>query len=242
MTAVAHAHAFEHVQRHLAHSLGPLIGVALSDVSGDPQSLFPEERPAIAKAVLKRQQEFAAGRTAARKAMRDIGWRDMAIPCKADRSPEWPEGLTGSISHSKQACVAVVGRKAHVDSIGIDIEDQIPIDPDLWSAICTPQELAAVTKLPVATRGLTVTRIFSAKEAFYKWQYPLTGHLLDFHDVTIALDVSLSTFSAHCMPANVFFERFARAWGHAIDQQNLFVSVINMAPNDSLARPCILDY
>jgi 4'-phosphopantetheinyl transferase EntD len=45
--------------------------------------------------------------------------------------------------------------------------------------------LAWIDSLPAATPAAAVTLIFSAKEAFYKCQYPLTGEPLGFHDVRV---------------------------------------------------------
>jgi 4'-phosphopantetheinyl transferase EntD len=42
-------------------------------------------------------------------------------------------------------------------------------------------------------------RIFSAKEAYYKWAYPQMLRVLDFHDVEIVMDPTMESteFSAH---------------------------------------------
>ncbi|MFT3812144.1 MAG: 4'-phosphopantetheinyl transferase superfamily protein [Acidovorax sp.] len=165
----------------------PGMGVACTDIAGDPQALYPEEFEAIRNAVPRRQREFAAGRQAARQAMAQIGWPPAAIPSAADRSPIWPKGLAGSISHTRQACVAVVGPRETVHSIGIDLENDVPMDPALWGTICTPAETAFVNTQPVALQGRLVTWLFSAKEAFYKWQYPRTRRMLEFQDVCVRL-------------------------------------------------------
>jgi enterobactin synthetase component D len=175
------------LRERLSERLGPDVGVVCTGVDGDPQALYPEEFEAIRNAVPRRQREFAAGRQAARQAMAQIGWPPAAIPSAADRSPLWPEGLAGSISHTGQACVAVVGRREHVHSIGIDLENDVPMDPALWSTICTPAEAAFVNAQPAGTQGRLMTWLFSAKEAFYKWQYPRTRRLLEFQDVHVRL-------------------------------------------------------
>lgn len=171
----------------LAERLGPGIGIACMGVDGNLQALYPEERAAIRHAVPRRQREFAAGREAARQAMAQIGWQPMAIPSAPDRSPVWPEGLAGSITHTGRACIAVVGLREQKCSIGIDLEEDQPMDPALWNTICTPEEDVFVNSQPAGLRGSLVTRLFSAKEAFYKWQYPQTRRMLDFQDVRIVL-------------------------------------------------------
>lgn len=180
--------ALHTLRQRLAERLGPGIGVACTGIDGDPQRLYPEEFAAVRRAVPRRQREFAAGRQAARQAMADIGWPPVAIPSALDRSPVWPEGLVGSISHTGRACVAVVGLREQVHAIGIDIENDLPMDPRLWPMICTPEERAFVSTQPTPLQGRLVTWLFSAKEAFYKWQYPQTRRMLDFQDVRVELN------------------------------------------------------
>lgn len=173
------------LRQQLADTLGPDIGVACSGVDADPQRLWPEERPAVRQAVPRRQREFAAGREAARDAMARIGVRPVAIPAGPDRAPIWPSGLVGSITHTNQLCVAIVGRRDQVHAVGIDIEEARPLQADLWETICTPEELVVVMSLPAAERGLQVTRLFCVKEAYYKWQHPQTQRMLEFSDVQV---------------------------------------------------------
>lgn len=177
----------ESLRQQLADVFGPDIGVACRGVDGDPQALWPQERPAVRQAIPRRQREFAAGREAAREAMARIGWSPMAIPAGPDRAPIWPGGLVGSITHTDQICVAVVGKLAQVHAIGVDIEQARPLHADLWPTICTTEEMHTVASLPPSERGLHVTRLFCIKEAFYKWQYPQTLRMLEFNDVQVTL-------------------------------------------------------
>ncbi|MCV0440851.1 MAG: 4'-phosphopantetheinyl transferase superfamily protein [Hydrogenophaga sp.] len=175
------------LRQSLADRLGPGIGIACTGVEGDPRRLYPEEFAAVSRAVPRRQREFAAGREAARQAMAQIGWAPVAIPSAPDRSPVWPKGLAGSITHSAGACVAVVCPQSLWQAVGIDLEEDQPMEPALWDTICTPEEAAFVNTQPAVLRGRWVTWLFSAKEAFYKWQYPQTRHTLEFQDVRVLL-------------------------------------------------------
>ena len=182
------------LRQQLAKELGPDIGVVCRDVDGDPQNLWPVERDAVLKAIPRRQREFAAGRTAAREAMVQIGFSPEAIPSAPDRSPVWPERLMGSITHNDRVCVAIVGRRDTVLAMGIDIEEDLGMDPALWAMICTPKELATLSSLPKSEQGRSVTRYFCAKEAFYKWQYPQTQRVLDFCDVDVKFGPNYTGF------------------------------------------------
>jgi len=52
-------------------------------------------------------------------------------------------------------------------------------------AISTPSEIDWLESLPQLQQAMAATLIFSAKEAFYKCQYPLVRERLNFHDVTV---------------------------------------------------------
>lgn len=190
------------LRQHLAERLGHGFGIACTGVDGDPQRLYPEEFAFVRQAVSRRQREFAAGRQAARQAMMAIGWPPVAIPSASDRSPVWPEGLVGSISHTSRSCVAVVCPSHHARGIGIDLEHDLPMEPELWGTICVPHERAWVTAQTVSLQGLWVTRLFSAKEAYFKWQYPQTGQMLDFQDVHVDFDIQSMGFDIHSTAVN----------------------------------------
>jgi 4'-phosphopantetheinyl transferase EntD len=62
---------------------------------------------------------------------------------------------------------AVVGCTAEFASIGIDIEGDTPLDPDLVPLICLPAELCARDMIETAI-GIDLPKLlFVAKEAFY---------------------------------------------------------------------------
>lgn len=188
--------AQQRLQEGVQAQLGQDLAVVCTGVDGDPGWLWAEERAAVAKAIPRRQREFAAGRAAARAAMRQLGQRECAIPAREDRSPAWPEQFIGSISHSATFCVAVVGLKRRWASAGIDIEEDRRVEPDLWPSICRPRELETLVQGDAAARKSMVTRLFSAKEAFFKWQYPHTRQMLDFQDVEVRFDPALCVFEA----------------------------------------------
>ena len=55
----------------------------------------------------------------------------------------------------------------------------------LWPSIWTTAEEAHVRAQPIEWQGHLMIRLFSAKEAVYKWQYPLTRRMLDFNEVEV---------------------------------------------------------
>lgn len=182
----------------LAERVGVGIGVCVQALQGEPEPLFPAEASAVARAVPRRQHEFAWGRTAAREAMRQLGWPVQAVPSGQDRAPVWPAGLVGSISHCSTGCVALVAPRAQVLALGIDMEDAKALDTELWPLLLTVRERAALQALPVHERGMQAMRVFSAKEAFYKWQYPATTTVLEFQDAEIFWEAGADDFSVAC--------------------------------------------
>lgn len=177
MTAVLRQAAAEAA---LARLFPPGVAVALVGIGAG--ELLPGEAAAVAGAVPARVAEFTAGRLAARRALAALGHPAAAIPAGPDRAPCWPEGLAGSIAHAQGVAVAAVRRGA---PLGLDVEADAGLEPDLWPLICDPAELAA---LPAGDRGRAVRLVFAAKEAVYKAQYPLTGRLIGFDAVRVTLE------------------------------------------------------
>ncbi len=157
-------------------------------IPGDPADLLPSEAVFVKKAVAKRINEFAAGRACARSALAELGVHDVALHPADDRQPLWPAGFIGSITHTTGLCAAAVAARRSILAIGLDSEIIGAPTPDIWSTICRDEELNWVGLLPVGERPAAVTLLFSAKEAFYKCQYPLVGEWLDFHDLSIAVN------------------------------------------------------
>ncbi len=179
--------------------LGPDIAVAHCPVGQGSSGLFPDEAAAISRAIPARRDEFAAGRHAARTAMVALGRAAVSIPMAPDRAPEWPAGLTGSITHADGLALAAIAPLTHVRAIGLDLEKDAPLDGDLWQAILLDQERAWLETLPEPRRAQYAMRIFSAKEAVYKAQYPVTGAFLEFTDITISYGENDDAFSAEFM-------------------------------------------
>lgn len=201
--------------------LGPDVAICTSGHDHAYASLLPTERLAVENAVSRRQVEFASGRYCARRAMEAVGIAGVSIPMADDRSPQWPAEIVGSISHCRTRCIAAVARKSNgFLSLGIDIEDAAELDENLWHSICRPEELDALSLLSPQRRGLAATTIFSAKEAVYKCQYPLTGLMLDFLDVSIAL--STDTFVGRilidhpALPTHAIEGRIREAEGYVV--------------------------
>lgn len=147
--------------------------------------LFPVEREHMANAVASRVREFAAGRSCARAGLAVLGAMHAALPPGPDRRPQWPSGVVGSISHTHDYCVAVLGRTARFSAIGVDAERVQDVDPSVWPLTLRAEEIARLDGLDERARQRHAAIAYCAKEAFYKFQYELTRSWLDFEDVSV---------------------------------------------------------
>ncbi len=172
--------------------------------------LLGPEGHAVQKAVIKRRREFAAGRAVARIALGRFGCPTVQIPQNLDRTPEWPSGYVGSISHCDGFCGAAVARANEISGIGFDAEVAAPLSRGSSAIICSEAEMAGFTGDP----ALPWSKIaFSAKEAFYKCFFPMFGRQLDFLDVALTF-TSLTEFSGSFMVEAVSpFQASAFPWG-----------------------------
>jgi 4'-phosphopantetheinyl transferase EntD len=173
------------------------------DIPGAPD---PSEALAVENAVPRRLAEFHAGRAAARAAMVALSLPPRPVPMGPDRAPVWPAGVTGSISHSATACVAAVGHAEDWAGIGVDIEEDSALAPLLVAEICTRAERIWLGTQPGPERGVMAKLIFSAKEAAYKAQYPLTGQLFGFDALEVRIDRVETVFEARFLAAQGCFE------------------------------------
>ena len=148
-------------------------------------NLFPSERPAVQRAVARRAREFAAGRHCARQALTQLGFPWGPIPRGTDRAPCWPQGAVGSIAHSEGYCAAVAGRRSQFLGLGLDAEHWQHVDASVWAVVAAARDRRHVDALPECERPRRRALVFSAKEAFFKAQYAVSGAWVDFHDASV---------------------------------------------------------
>jgi len=107
--------------------------------------------PSIERAVAKRQSDFLAGRLLAQQALDLLGYSSGPIAIRADRSPDWPPGTKGSLSHTAKWAVCLVSPSEDT-TLGVDIE-QIQNHTSGWAVydLClTPKEKK------IAQQGLSI--------------------------------------------------------------------------------------
>ncbi|OUS33356.1 phosphopantetheinyl transferase [Rhodobacterales bacterium 56_14_T64] len=175
---------------------GADVALAVSDPLDNPPAPFAAELACLSpNAVDKRRREFAAGRAAAHAAMVDLGRLPHPILVGEKRAPIWPDGLAGSITHTRSCAMAVVAHSSDLCALGIDVEEDTPLADNLLSAICSEQEQHWLQTQ--ANPGQLAKVIFSAKEAAYKCQYTLSERFFGFDGMELVLDLEQGNFQAY---------------------------------------------
>lgn len=160
------------------------VAVEANDLAAPP-SLLPEEEAALGDVAERRRHDFTLGRSCAREALRRMGRGQAPILVDERRSPLWPHGVTGSITHCDGYAAAAVAACATAASVGIDAERHRPLPPRVRSSIMLPSEQAAAAR---SGRGVAWDAVvFSAKEAVYKAWFPIARRWLGFEDAEIEL-------------------------------------------------------
>lgn len=139
--------------------------------------------PSLRTAISKRKAEYLAGRWCAREALQLLGLE--GIPqLTQDRSPSWPLGAVGSITHSHGVAEVMVGDANKWLAVGVDTEQWVSTEraARLERELLTEEELKALSGMTPLQRANRLTLIFSAKESLFKALYPLTGKRFYFHD------------------------------------------------------------
>jgi len=177
--------------------LGPSVSVGYARPTlGDPTNLLPTELTCTAGMVPQRREEFAAGRTAVRMAAMEDGSEPFAVPIGIDRAPIWPKGIIGSITHSSDVCLAAISRSERFAAIGIDVEPYATLPPDIAAEVVHEGDGLELESGNAPLTQHDVVGVFSAKEAAYKCQFPLTGSMLGFDALSIRLMPQSHRFEA----------------------------------------------
>jgi 4'-phosphopantetheinyl transferase EntD len=179
----------------LASLFGPDVITMTAEPALVDDALFPHERAYIARAVEKRRAEFGTARICARRALATLGIAPCSLVPNADRSPHWPPGIVGSISHTTGCCAVALTNSVHIRALGLDVEEDSPLETRFEAMICTQAERRWLDHAGEAQRGRHLKLLFSAKEAFYKCQYGVTRTMIGFHDVTIDFDIASRRFA-----------------------------------------------
>ena len=150
--------------------------------------------PALYPAAQKRKAEYLAGRLAARHAMAGLGLPLQPVLSAEDRSPCWPEGVTGSISHRSAdgavTAFCLLGHQSVVRRLGVDSETVMSAEvcqavKGQFTDHAEQSLLVAESNQKVIPLPALYTLLFSAKETLFKALYPEVRCYFDFLDAEL---------------------------------------------------------
>jgi 4'-phosphopantetheinyl transferase EntD len=177
--------------------------VASAESFGDDPAaeLFPEERLATARATEWRRREFATARACARTALARLGLPAVTVPPGPHGAPQWPAGVTGSITHCAGYRAAAVALTRDVVSLGVDAEpnEALP-NHGMLELIALDEERVRLAELVGEMPGICWDRLlFSAKESVYKTWFPLARRWLGFESADIVIQPQVGTFTVRLL-------------------------------------------
>lgn len=182
---------------------------------GDLDGMWPGERAAVNKAVIRRQAEFATGRAL----LRQLIGNDVEIPVDPHRRPLLPVGVVGTLAHDQEVAVAATTTDPHCRALGVDVERMTVFAPEEAGLVLRPDE-----------RHLDAHLAFVLKEAVYKAWSSLGGRILDHHEVAVDVDESGRDFTAV-----VGSTRFAGRYV-AVAERHLALVIVNGSGADGSAQ------
>ncbi|NME38881.1 enterobactin synthase subunit EntD [Enterobacter asburiae] len=203
---------------HTIHSTFSLAGHTVHHVTFDPTTftdadlLWLPHHAELSNAGRKRKAEHLAGRIAAAHAL-----PARTVPgIGPSGEPLWPEGVSGSITHSGTQAMAVVVR--HQDAlVGIDCEAILAEREarEIQDGIVDAQEAMCLTRsgYPFA---LALTLAFSAKESLFKALFPQVKIFMGFEWARVTEVTEKTITLALSRPAGQYPEgkRFTLVWQH----------------------------
>ncbi len=152
--------------------LPPNILVCAGPFLADATPLTDRERRSAGAVDSERMRELESGRIYAKRALSLLGINNVELPVGPDRAPVWPRGILGSLTHVRDVrgghCAAAVGRSTDFRAIGIDVEYDSGLAPEIWPKILTSLELQELLELPVVARASEVVSRWCVKEAAAK--------------------------------------------------------------------------
>jgi 4'-phosphopantetheinyl transferase EntD len=136
------------------------------------------------------------GRYCIAQALKQMGHAPIQVESHADRSPIWPSGWIGSLTHTDDFAMAAVGLTEQVGGIGIDAEDlsrSTQIEKTTKSFASDDEiRIGLNAQIPIHLWSFI---IFSAKESLFKCLYPLRREFFGFDSARLN-SVSLRKFDS----------------------------------------------
>lgn len=221
---------------HTTHSTFILAALTVHRITFDPTTftdadlLWLPHHAELSNAGRKRKAEHLAGRIAAAYAL-----NDRTIPgIGPSGEPLWPQGISGSITHSNAQAMAVVTQ--HPALIGIDCETILPENEarEIKDGIIDAQEESVLSHsgYPFA---LALTLVFSAKESLFKALFPQVQAWMGFDSARVTQLVEKTLTLALTCPRAGYPEgtAFTLHWQQHGEQA---ITLLSHSPADEPSR------
>jgi 4'-phosphopantetheinyl transferase EntD len=159
--------------------------LALGKADKGPEVLLGGERQIGQSYQNERLRQFCSGRYLARQAIQAIGGSAAPILRMENGAPLWPDDYIGSLSHSGELVGAIAGCRKDWFGMGLDVERQGRVRPDLWPILFTPEERCYLENKDNPSQRFLSTAFFSIKEAFLKLPSPKPERVQDYQDIEV---------------------------------------------------------
>ncbi len=153
----------------------------------DNCDLSPSEAAYLKNKPLKRIKEVTRSRACIKQCFKDLKKTYRAVLPDSEKLPSWPQGITGSISHSHDLAGSVVSLQNWCESIGFDLEKlkQRRMEEQISRYICTEEEWKIFSSLDTKDQLIVSRLIFCCKEAFFKCLFPVCREFFGFKDACV---------------------------------------------------------
>lgn len=168
---------------------------------GDEAQLCPEEAASLRSSRAELLQASGAARCLARDLLARLGAPCGSLVKDADGVPSWPPGFVGSLAHDATHALAAVARERDIWALGVDLEPDLPMAPEMIDLVATPAERAHYDE-----DFLRGPSLFVVKEAVFKALFPRERRFLDYRDIEVDLDAGRAR-AGSAIPIDFILER-----------------------------------
>lgn len=181
--------------------------------------------------VAKRRNEYLAGRYCSVRCLQALNAQTTYVGRNSDRSPQWPKGFLGAITHSKGIAASMVAKKHALLGIGLDIEEIVDsnVVQEIASQVISTTEfdiIKSISKEWMSFEQL-FTLVFSAKESIFKALYPDVQRFFGFESAELQAvgDSSLRFKLLHSL-SPVFVAGYSIQVNYCVDARRVLTWVV----------------
>jgi len=163
----------------------------------------------LKNAVVTRKAEYLAGRICSQKALAILNIKGFNVLSDSNRCSLWPDGIKGSITHSRYNAMAAITQEKSIFSVGIDLEPIVKTEVmlNIKDQISSYHEMKLITSF--YPDEIAFTLLFSAKESFFKAAYPSIKKYFNFDTIELidfSIEKNILAFSMQ-KDLNDFFKK-----------------------------------